>query len=76
MLILKAFINHKKIDEIHIWNTGECTNPELGMWKYKILRPEGFEGWYIIHKRDDGYLALLKQVIDIIMLNGDNNEKT
>jgi len=21
MLILKAFINHKEIDELHIWNT-------------------------------------------------------
>ncbi len=69
MLTIKAYINYNKIDEIHIQNTGECTNPELNMWKYKIVKPEGFEGWYIIHKRDDGYMPLLMQVLKIIDIN-------
>jgi hypothetical protein len=71
MMIIKVFINEKEIDEIHIWNTGECTNPELNMWKYKILKPEGFEDWYIIHNRDTGYMNLLVEVLEIIRKHGD-----
>jgi hypothetical protein len=44
------------------------------MWKYQIVEPQGFEDWYIIHKRDDGYLPLLAKVIEILTKHGDNND--
>lgn len=73
MLIIKAFLNDREIDEICIWNTGECTNPELNMWKYRIVEPQGFEDWYIIHKRDDGYMPLLAKALEILTKHGDKN---
>jgi hypothetical protein len=72
MLILKAYINSEEIDELHIWNTGKCTNSENNIWEYKILKPEGFEDWSIYHNRDSGYLPLLAQAIEIIMKDGGN----
>jgi hypothetical protein len=74
MLIIKININEKEIDEIHIWNTGICTNPLFNIWKYKILKPEGFEDWSIYHNRDKGYLPLLAQVTEILTKHGDNND--
>jgi hypothetical protein len=76
MLIFKAFVNDKKIDEIHIWNTGNCSNPAMGIYEYKILKPEGFEGWSIFHQRSKGYMPLVAQVTEILAKHGDNNEKT
>ena len=70
MLIIKAFVNTKEIDQIHIWNTGICTCATNNMWKYEIVEPEGFEDWYIIHKRDEGYLPLLAKAIEIITKYG------
>jgi len=66
MLIIKTYINEKEIDDIHIWNTGECTGVDNNIWKYKILKPKGFEDWNLHHKRDDGYLPLLVKAIEIL----------
>ena len=67
MLIIKAFINDKEIDEIYIWNTGKALDDYgIEAYEYKILKPEGFEGRTIYHVRSDGYMALLKQAINII----------
>jgi hypothetical protein len=74
MLIIKVNINSEKIDDICIQNTGECTNPLFNIWKYKIVKPEGFEDWSIYHKRDDGYLPLLAKVIEILTKHGDKND--
>ena len=74
MLIIEASINFNQIDEIHIQNTGECTNPELNIWKYVIVEPQGFEDWCIYHKRDSGYLPLLAHVIEILMKHGGNDD--
>ncbi len=74
MLIIKVNLNLKQIDELHIWNTGVCSNHKNGIWEYKILKPEGLEDWSIYHKRDSGYLPLLKHALEIITKHGDNND--
>lgn len=71
MLIIKAYINDKEIDDIHVWNTGNCMCSEAEIYAYNILKPQGFERYPIFHARGDGYMALLKQVIDIINPIGD-----
>lgn len=76
MLIIKVNINFKEIDEIHIWNTGECTSETNNVWKYKIVEPQGFEDWDIYHRRHKGYHSLLMRALEIITKHGDNNEKT
>jgi hypothetical protein len=74
MLIIKAFINLREIDEIHIWNTGISLNDEDKTFAYNILKPEGFETETIYHKRNTGYLLLLKQALEIITKHGDNKD--
>ncbi len=74
MLIAKVYINDNKIDDIHIWNTGEITGVHNNIWKYKILKPEGFEDWNLHHKRDKGYIPLLKMALEIIEKHGDKND--
>ena len=71
MLIIKAFVNEKEIDEIHIWNTGNCMCSESEIYAYKIVKPEGYKLDVIFHAQSDGYMALLKQAIDIINPIGD-----
>jgi hypothetical protein len=46
-----------------------CSEAEI--YAYNILKPQGFERYPIFHARGDGYMALLKQVIDIINPIGD-----
>ena len=62
MLILKAFINEKQIDEIHIQNVEYIGNDLYG---YQIRKPE--EDYPIIyHKRNDGWMVLAKKVLDVL----------
>lgn len=64
MLILKAFVNEKEIDEIHIQNIEYIGN---GIYEYKIKKPEG--DWPVIHhKRKDGWRKLALRVLYV--LNG------
>ena len=48
MLIIKAFINEKEIDEIHIHNVN-VINERFDIYEYRIRKPEGyhvrFKGW-------------------------------
>jgi len=66
MLVVKAFINEKKIEEIHIWNTGNCTNESMQTYEYKIVKPEGYDTFPIFHMRKLGWMNLMAQVIDVI----------
>ncbi len=75
MLVIKAYINYGKIDEIHIWNTGICIDDEKNMYEYQIVKPKGFENLPIDHKQDDGYISLLIQALKTIEENGDNSKK-
>jgi len=61
MLIIKAYLNEKEIDEILIQNTGEVT---LGEYKYFIRKPKiDIPIWC---KRGDGYRPLLLKALKII----------
>ena len=62
MLVLKAFINHKQIDEIHVQNIGEI-DTEYDVWAYKIRKPKGHEGKRFFHVRSEGYLQLASNVL-------------
>ena len=61
MLILKAYINNREIDEIHIQNTGEIKNDKT---KYLIRKPKC--DIPIFHKRSDGYRLLLIKALKIL----------
>jgi len=66
MLVVKAFINEKQIEEIHIWNTGNCTSEAMQTYEYKIVKPEGYEKFPIFHMRELGWMNLMAQAIDVI----------
>lgn len=63
MLIIKAYVNHKQIDEIWVHNVGYAGG---GLYHYTIEKPEGFDNIVIHHRREDGYIPLMKQVLEII----------
>jgi len=67
MLIVKVFENFNLIDEIHIQNVRpHLTAEEKGIYIYKIRKPARFHGAFVSHKRSDGYVPLLKKVLDFI----------
>jgi len=66
MLIIKAFINLNKIDEIWIHNSG-TVHPKTGKYKYTIVKPEIYKTLW--HKRGDGYRPLLLKALKIIEEN-------
>ena len=66
MLVIKAYINHKEIDEIHIQNTGICVNEAMQTYEYKIVKPRGYGEFPIFHMRELGWRVLTKQATDII----------
>jgi len=66
MLVIKAYINEKKIDEIHILNTGICVNDTMQTYEYKIVQPKGYEGFPIFHMRNLGWRVLAKQAIELL----------
>ena len=63
MLIIKAYINEKKIEELHIHNTGETIGD---FFEYEIVKPEGYEHVEIWHKRFLGYRPLLSRVLKVL----------
>jgi len=71
MLIIKAYINEKQIDEIWIHNLGiGRTDPyhRLGeLYTYRIEKPEGYEQNLIEHSRSsDGWQVLAKKALKIL----------
>ena len=75
MLIVKAYINKNQIEEIHIWNTGNCVDEELNIWEYKIVEPKGYEDVPIFHHRDLGWKALFSNVITVLERFNKEEEK-
>lgn len=61
MLIAKIFVNERQIDEIHIQNVG--FDITMGLDKYLIRKPEGFDNETILHDRPTGYHPLLQMAI-------------
>jgi len=66
MLILKAFINEREIEEIWVHNTSNCVNTAFGIWEYRIRKPEGYDHLPIYHRRKKGWRALALDVIRIL----------
>ncbi len=66
MLIVKAFINDREIEEIWIHNTSNCVNTAFGIWEYRIRKPEGYGHLPIYHRRNKGWMALALDVMKII----------
>ena len=60
MLILKAFVNNKQIDELHIHNTGKTIN---NVTEYKIKKPEGYDMLQIFHVSSNGWKVLTEKVL-------------
>lgn len=65
MLIIKAYVNEKLIDEIHIQNVGGNPN---GLSEYAVRKPE-VEGT-IKHHRPSGWVALAAAVLGILAEGG------
>ena len=63
MLIVKVYINHRQIDEIHIQNINKVKDTSD---TYKIRKPKGYEEFIIEHERWRGYKPLLEQVMTLI----------
>ncbi len=66
MLVVKAYINDREIDEIYIQNTGICVNEALQTYEYKIVKPRGYGEFPIFHMRELGWKVLTKQAMEII----------
>ena len=64
MLIIKASINEKSIDEIHICNTGK--EIKKGIWVYEVDFPEKYKSISVVHKRSEGWMKLFRTVLDSI----------
>jgi len=62
MLVIKAFVNYNQIDEIHVRNMSQKEN---GKTLYTIVEPKG-DYPIIKHKREDGWMNLMKKVITAI----------
>jgi len=67
MLVLKAFVNYRQIDEIHIQNTKDMGE---GFYEYTIRLPKG-DWTKITHKRSDGWRELAVRALEII---GDKSD--
>lgn len=71
MLVAEIYVNFTLIDEIHIKNMGK---KEGELTIYKIVKPE-VKNPKILHKRDLGYGALLKNALEIIEIDKRFNRK-
>jgi len=60
MLILKAFVNEKQIDEIKIHNIGVEEN---GVAQYEIRKPENLRNIRIFHIRENGWKILAEKAL-------------
>ena len=74
MLIVKAFINDRQIEEIHIQNKGllSITDKDI-IHKYKIVKPKGHEDKIILHMRETGWKALTETALRIINERGGDD---
>jgi len=72
MLVIKAYVNHHQIDEIHIHNEGKCNG---GIYEYKIVKPKGHERHKIYHLRSDGWRILTEKALRYMELNQMEEEK-
>ena len=63
MLIVKVYVNSRQIDELQIQNIENLGN---GQYVYAIRKPEGFSETIIKHRRADGWIPLVRKVLNAI----------
>ena len=67
MLIIKAYINEREIEEIWVHNTGNRPNiPKDDTYEYRIRKPEGYDHYPIYHKRSNGWKHLARIVLEVL----------
>jgi len=71
VLILKAYVNEKLIDEIHVQNTGE--RDSWGQSVYKIRKPEIAVD--ILHHRTLDWKVLAQKVLDELYWQEEGSNK-
>lgn len=70
MLILKAYVNEREIDEIQIVNTGHRSGvPDR--YLYRIRKPEGYNHVEIHHYREDGWKVLAQKTLTVLEADED-----
>lgn len=65
MLIIKAFINEKEIDEIHIHNVN-VINERFDIYEYRIRKPDGYDHIPLYHVRFKGWKPLVIDVLKVL----------
>ena len=73
MLILKAYINEREIDEIWVHNVGKVPVMDgvaTDTYEYRIRKPKGYDHIPIYHRRSDGWSPLTVYALDIIRKEG------
>ena len=65
MLIIKAFINEKEIDEIHIHNVN-VINERFVIYEYRIRMPEGYDHIPLYHVRFKGWKPLVIDALKVL----------
>jgi len=74
MLVIKAYVNHKQIDELWIHNLGNVNPVEMGgsvtddLCLYQIENPAGYmePEYHIQHKRSAGWEELTRKACEVI----------
>lgn len=78
MLILRAFINHREIDQIWIHNEGQLEElgkiEEEGVWEYKVVRPKGIPE-KLTHHRRKGWVPLALKALTLVLKKEQEKEK-
>jgi len=74
MLIIKAYVNHRQIDELCIHNLGNVVPAKVGepiaddLCLYQIEKPNGYREpeYRIQHKRSNGWEELARKACEVI----------
>jgi hypothetical protein len=69
MLILKAYINEREIEEIWIHNVGKRDG---NVWEYRIRKPSGYDHIPVYHIRKNGWRELAQKVLEVLEQSNDD----
>lgn len=72
MLIIKAYINERLIDQVWIHNKGE--GKKIGDCNYEIEIPQGVKG-KIAHERAKGWMPLAARALVKILVQGKEDSR-
>lgn len=72
MLIIKAFVNERLIDEVWIHNKGPLQ--EEGKYEYVVVNPKG-SSERISYQRDKGWIPLTIQALNMILMGRERKKE-